>query len=274
MLKFSAREVMQGTSQARDNPDCMEQMSRVMRFDGERLVSAPDPLPEGTSPAIADSFLMRDGMVRALRWHSERFREAVAAHAPALLHSLPAFTAACADELMGEFEVFPRLDVVDESFWLRIRPVPALTATATAVTERVDVVLPALKGPNISLYTQLNTSHNCETVRVNARGNVIEGVTSAVLWWQDDSLHSVASTERITSTTEHFLFSVAHDLGFSVTQASITPAQLCRHETWLVNALHGIRPLTGLDDAELPIPNGRRLAQFTDAFEASWSALV
>lgn len=249
-------------------------MSRVMRFDGERLVSAPDPLPHGSSPDIADSFLMRDGKVRALRWHSDRFREAVSTHAPALLDSLPAFTAACADELASEFEVFPRLDVVDESFWLRIRPVPPLAATAIAVTERVDVTLPELKGPNISLYAELNTAHNCETVRVDARGNVIEGVTSAVLWWQDDSLHSIASSDRITSTTEHFLFAIAHELGFSVAQTSITPAELRQHETWLVNALHGIRPLTSLDDAAMPIPDKERLAQFVDALEASWSALV
>lgn len=248
-------------------------MSQVMRFDGERLIVAPDPLPEGVSPQIADSFLLRNGEARAFEWHRVRFRAAVATHAPALLNSLPAFVAACAEELATERELFPRLDVVDGSFWLRKRPVPSRPATAVGLTERVDVMLPELKGPNISLYTALNASHNCETVRVDALGNILESVTSAVLWWKHDTLHVVASAERIPSTTEYFLRSVATDLGFDVTESSITPSELGAHETWLVNAVHGIRPLVSLDDSEMPAPQAERLAQFTDAFDASWSPL-
>lgn len=249
-------------------------MSRVLRFDGQRLVLSPDPLSEGASPDVADSFLLKNGNVRALEAHRQRFHASVGLHAPELFDSLASFNAACAAELSELSEAFPRLEVVDGSLWLRVRPVPELSETATAVSERVDVPLPELKGPNISLYSALNNAHNCETLRVDAQGDILEGTSSAVVWWSDNTLYTVAATQRVTSTTEQFLSTVARDLGYTVVQSTLPLANLVEHEAWLINALHGIRPLLSLDGIQLPSVNQARLVAFKTALDQSWLPLA
>ena len=249
-------------------------MSNIFHFDGARLNAAPDPLPEGISPDIADSFLLRSGRVRAWHEHHLRFSRDVAKHEPQLASQLDEFLVQSAQLLAGETDAFPRLEVVNGSLWLRIRPVPNLGNEARGVTIPLDVDRAEVKGPNISLYADLNAQHQAETVRLTPEGHILEGVTSAVVWWHDDVLCHPPQRGRVSSTTERAIVGIAVQNGVSVREALITPAQLVEREAWLLNALHGIRPLSELDGVSLPPPRPHRLEQFRADFEASWLPLT
>lgn len=248
-------------------------MSRVLRFDGTTLVAAHDPLPDGVSPDLADSFLFRDRRVRAFPLHRERFHRELAILAPQLLPQLNDFYRACAAELEEEYESFPRFDLYAHSLWLRVRPLPTLTETVDAVTMAFNPDDAERKGPNIAAFTELNRTHGGETLRVDQHGVVVEGATSSLLWWNGETLVRSASADRVAGTTEIFLCDAAAQLGYSVQTAEVTPAQLRDTEVWLVNALHGIRLVAMLDGHDLAQPEQNRLNRFRATLDAAWEPL-
>jgi len=248
-------------------------MTRVLRFDGKHLVASPDPLRENRSPDLADSFLFRAGKVRAWREHKNRFFHDLRQFDQNLASQLDAFYLECASELADEYEAFPRFELVNDSLWLRVRPVPVIAETTTAVTTTQEFRNASRKGPNIGVYGALNAEHQCETIRLSANGSVLEGVTSSLLWWRDDNLHYAPKTDRVTSTTEQFLLNAAMLRNIESTPEILTPKELINFETWVVNALHGIRVLTSIDNKPLPNFERERLELFKADFERSWLPL-
>ena len=76
-------------------------------------------------------------------------------------------------------------------------------------------------------------------------GVVVDGATSAVVWWRDDVLHvPPAGAARVASTTAQQLVALAIARGVRVDEEAATPAALAGAEVWLCNALHGIRGVT------------------------------
>lgn len=248
-------------------------MSNIFHFDGTHLLPADDPLEPGASPDIADSFLLRDGRVRDWAAHRDRFARDVDEHAPHLSEHVTRFYRACAQQLAGISEAFPRCEVVNGMLWLRIRPAPNTSSEVRGVSTPLEVSLAEVKGPNISLYAELNTKHDAETIRLTQTGHVLEGVTSALLWWDDQTLCSPPQLNRVYSTTEHAILTIARERGVTLREQWITPSELATHEVWAVNAVHGIRRLSSLDAVSLPDPNIERLEQFRADFEATWLPL-
>lgn len=248
-------------------------MSNIFRFDGTHLLPAPEPLAPGASPDLADSFLLRNGQVRAWIEHRARFERDVAQCAPHLREQLPVFFQACAEQLSGEAEAFPRCEVVNGMLWLRIRPAPSPTSEVSGVSIPLDVAQAEVKGPNISLYADLNAKNAAETIRLTPAGQVLEGVTSAVVWWDDQTLCQPPRLDRVSSTTEQAVIEIALRRGIEVREHWISPTELVTHETWVLNAVHGIRRLISLDTVALPDPNTVRLEQFRADFEATWLPL-
>ena len=191
-------------------------MTRVLRFDGTQLLATHDPLRAGQSPELADSFLFRNGRVRARDEHRHRFFTDLNQLNPKLASQLGAFYRACAQELSDEYEAFPRFDLVNDALWLRVRPVPDQTLSVSAVTASQKFEYAARKGPNIAAYALLNASNQCETIRLAADGSILEGVTSALLWWHKSELHFAPRVDRVTSTTEQFVLRTASTLSIPV----------------------------------------------------------
>lgn len=249
-------------------------MTRVLRFDGNALVAAHDPLAQGESPELADSFLYRDGYVRARNHHLNRFRNDLMHHDMRLAERLDAFVAACAAELTHEHEAFPRFDVVSGELWLRVRPAPEHSSSVTAVTVPNVFHNASRKGPNIAEYAALNAAHQAEVIRLDAEGFVLEGVTSALLLWQGNELFAAVEDDRVTSTTEQFVRETASRQGIRINTARVRPQDLERLEVWAVNALHGIRRVTAINGTDAPTGDEQRLASFRADFEASWLPLA
>lgn len=265
-------------------------MSRVLRFADGAFAAAHDPMDVGESPALADSFLCLKGRVRGFSLHRQRFEHDLREVAPHLVDQLDAFYMAMAAELADEPEVFPRVDVHEGSLWLRVRPVPELTSSVRAVSQRDDSDDAHRKGPNISHYTALNAQHGCETIRLDAHGRVLEGVTSAVMWWADDSvargsepgqrLARVSDTDRVWSTTEDLVFAHARALNCATEHDATQETQppdiqtLMSSEVWVVNALQGIRTVTSIDGHELPEPDVERLERFRTALDETWEPIA
>lgn len=252
-------------------------MSRVLVFEDGQLRAEHDPLPPFGSVTVADSFLYLKQRLRVASFHRERFTQSVRAHTPHLLEQLDAFWHAAVEEMRDEPEANVRFDVFDDRLWLRVRPVPELGLTREAVTSSAKLHDARTKGPNIQEYHRLNERNDAETLVVDADGALVEGATTSVVWWpnaQPDTLCHVASTERVTGTTERFVREFALSSGSRVEPVVAQPRQLLDAEVWLVNALHGLRVLTTLDGLACADPDHERLALFRRAFDDTWQPLI
>lgn len=81
---------------------------------------------------------------------------------------------------------------------------------------------------------------------VGPSGAVLESATASVLWWEDDSLClPPPRLPVLPGVTVGLIRERAYRLGIPVVHRERTVAELEGREVWLVNALHGVRPVTG-----------------------------
>lgn len=249
---------------------------------------------------VADSFLVRTGPAsglpeaRAAQLHFERFRAAsiaawseIAGHQdPAPAHArLESFLSDALARIAQYGAGWPRLEL----WWqhedpestemlpdlrLALRPPPTLGQTLTCRTHAAWTrEHPERKGPNIAAYAALNRELGGEVLLTDADGCVIEGSTTSLLWWNDNTLCTSAHVDRVPSVTERLILSHARSRGVAVLASSVDAASLSECETWAVNALHGIRQVTHIDERALPSPDASRLRDFQFALEASWAPI-
>lgn len=237
---------------------------------------------------VADSFRVRarpgGAEVRGPQLHLERFRRSVSgALSPEhnlMLGGLDAFLSD-ARRRMSEFgEGFPRLELWHEPngayrYECALRPLPSLSQSLAMRSTELDPRPQArIKGPNIALYAALNRQLGAEALLVGTEGFAREGATTSLVFWRDgrdDSGHVIADDRRVGSVAEAILKAAARG---RLTPATITTAELQQCEVWAVNALHGIRPVTHLDGAELPRFSEARLRWFQAALDRAWEPLV
>lgn len=208
---------------------------------------------------VADSFLVTAGKVRGLELHRERFvRSCAAAGVEAReffddqVKRLPAF---------GRW--FPRFELrTSGELAVVLRPAPTLGG-------RVRITMhhgpdprtqPRVKGPDLEILGALKTSapyRADEILLVDSDGAVLEAAYSAVTWWENGVLClPPADRPVLPSVTVQLLRQLAADQGIEVIERVRTPAKLRATEVWLVNALHGIRPVHAWDDGPIdPLPN-------------------
>jgi branched-subunit amino acid aminotransferase/4-amino-4-deoxychorismate lyase len=85
-----------------------------------------------------------------------------------------------------------------------------------------------------------------EAVLTTDSGVVIEAAHSSILWWEDETL-CLPPPELLllAGVTSGLIQDRAHRSGIPVAHRLRTVPELDNREVWLVNALHGIRPVTG-----------------------------
>lgn len=199
---------------------------------------------------VADSWLVAHGRVRQLAWHRARFLGQCAAVGGGDVVDAERFWGAAVGALPRTGTWFPRVELLDgRRFRLRLRPAPPLTETASARFVAPDPrTAPTRKGPDIPLLAAVRAQGNRvgaeETVITLASGLVLEATGASLLWWEGDELHvPSADLPVLAGVTTRTICERARREGVVVRERHAVPLDLDGRETWLVNALHGIRPV-------------------------------
>lgn len=214
---------------------------------------------------VADSFLVANGKVRGIELHRERFVGSCAAV------GVPA--AGFWDEQIGRLPAFgrwfPRFELrMSGELAVQLRPAPPIGGRVRVVVhEGPDPrTAPRVKGPDLELLGKLKESapHRAdEILLLDQDGTVLEAAYSALAWWEDDTLCFPPSDRPLLpSVTAKLLRRIATTQDVAVAEHPITPAELqATSEAWLVNALHGIRPIHAWADSAIdPLPNSHAAA--------------
>lgn len=141
---------------------------------------------------------------------------------------------------------------------LRVRPAPP-----PADSVRVWVAdcgdprrTPRRKGPDLerlsALRERATTTGADEALLTTSTGYVLEAANAGLLWWDGPVLCLPARALRVLpSVTTSLLVETARRLSVPVRYRRQRLGALDGRETWLVNALHGIRPVSAWTNAEL-----------------------
>jgi branched-subunit amino acid aminotransferase/4-amino-4-deoxychorismate lyase len=249
-------------------------VATTYRWQGGVLERRDDCDVAPATIVAADSWLVIDGAVLALGLHRTRFFDAVAelaerhgrtAEVEAL--GIAAFWDAAIACTPRTRDWFPRVELRVRhdaaELLLRMRPAPErrrslILATFRGRDPRTE---PWVKGPDLEAMTRLRTEAQDrgadEAVLLDSQGHIAEGSTSCLAWWTGDAL-CVPSIElpRIDSVTLRSVLALATATGVDVLHDTVPPEALEGCEVWALNALHGIRIVTGWVDgpatAELP----------------------
>lgn len=201
---------------------------------------------------VADSWLVVDGAVRWLADHRHRFWTSCR-DTGVDDRRLRGFWHAIVDALPRTGRWFPRVELSSSGeLRLRLRPAPPLGLGVTLrCDERGDPrERPRVKGPDLPLLLRLRAEaaqHGADELLLRTpEGWVVEGTTTSLLWWESDTLCvPVEKVPALPGVTSKRLLRHATELGIAVAQVWRQPEALSGREVWLVNALHGIRPVTG-----------------------------
>ncbi|MGW6010639.1 aminotransferase class IV [Streptomyces sp. NPDC055210] len=236
--------------------------------DGGRPTRAAGPTAGDEPLAVADSWLVEDGRVRFLDAHRARFGAACEENglsAPVLSRF---WTAALAVVPAGG-RWFPRAELTAAGalrFWLRPAPEPGREAAVWIADGADPRRRPRTKGPDLEVLARLRVraagSGADEALLRTPDGLVLEGATTSLLWWEDGDLCVPdPGLPVLAGTTGRALQDRAERLGITVRPVRCGVERLTGKEAWLVNALHGIRPVVRwitTDPAPGPADGGAR----------------
>ncbi|GCB46598.1 aminodeoxychorismate lyase [Streptomyces sp. NL15-2K] len=212
------------------------------------------PAEAGGRLLVADSWLVRDGRVRGLARHRERFLRACGECGGPRPRRLVEFWQDMTAALPRTGEWFPRVEFVAGSLELRLllRHAPPLGSGVRvwAVGQRDPRTVPRRKGPDLDALARVRrraTGEGAEeAVLISPSGVVLEAATASVLWWEDDTLClPPPRLPVLPGVTVGLIQERARHRGIRVAHRERAVAELDGREVWLVNALHGIRPVTG-----------------------------
>ncbi|PJJ63378.1 aminotransferase class IV [Compostimonas suwonensis] len=230
--------------------------------------------------AVADSWLVTEGRARALEAHRERFGQAVARLGGTISpDELELFWAQGLALIPREGEWFPRAELLERAtgreLRFRVRPAPALQTAVSLWTAPNDPRrTPAVKGPDIPALSRLRQNAQkagaTEAVILGENGTIVDGATTALLWWRSGTLIAPTSDlTRVASVTARTIRMLAGALGTPGSEERARPSDLDGAELWAVNALHGIRPATSwIDGPQLAAPDAARLSAWRRRLEA------
>lgn len=242
---------------------------------GSGLVSAPpDPKPL----LVADSWLLTDGLMRGIDLHRARFLDSCAKAADLRPEQLGTFWDAAIAALPRDGRWFPRVELIQDGVLrLRVRPVPeGGTSLRLLPIDGPDArVAPYRKGPDLDTLAGLRRRAVAEgaddALLTTASGFALESTTASLLWWAEDVLCVPAEgLPTLPGVTTRLIRQRATELGIPVRRRVVRVADLDGHETWLVNALHGIRPVVAWVGAPVDPGPARRVAEW----QRWWRALA
>ncbi|WP_340376713.1 aminotransferase class IV [Streptomyces sp. SS7] len=235
------------------------------------------PVPAAGGPLLAaDSWLVREGRVRAYDRHRERFLRACAECGGPEPRRSAEFWREVTAALPRTGEWFPRVELTAGSRELRLllRHAPPLGAEIRlwAVGQRDPRTAPRRKGPDLDVLAEVRAravgAGAQEAVLVGPSGVVRESPTAGVLWWEGDTLCLPPSRlPLLPSVTTALVLERAVREGFRVDRRERTVAELDGREVWTVNALHGLRPVTGWAGADIEAGPAERAPEFREWLE-------
>ncbi|GAA3265579.1 hypothetical protein Sros01_68920 [Streptomyces roseochromogenus] len=241
---------------------------------GERvLLYGADGLVEGEEAAgalaAADSWLVEEGRVRELPAHWRRFAAAVAeAGGP----EPGGFPEAVVAALPRTGCWFPRVELVGGRLQVRVRPAPARTDAVRLWAGGEDPRrAPRRKGPDLAALGALRAAAVAagadDALLVSDDGVVLETATASLVWWEGDVLCVVdPGLPVLAGVTAAWVVRRAGELGVAVRRRRARPAELDGHEVWVVNALHGLRPVTGWVGADVAVGPAPRVQEWRAAW--------
>jgi branched-subunit amino acid aminotransferase/4-amino-4-deoxychorismate lyase len=203
---------------------------------------------------LIDSWLVDEGRIRALSAHFARFRAPCMQLAPDLADEIDAFFIAVARNLPTRGRWFPRIELAlvncepQLRLWLRPAPPRGRTVRLWVAPEPDRRLHPTVKGLDLTYLIRLRQTaieHGAdEAVLLSSSGTLLEGSMSSLLWWQGNTLCAPPGDSLLPGITRAVLFDLARADGLGTHQTmSARPEDLAGRETWIVNALHGIRPV-------------------------------
>lgn len=227
--------------------------------DGEMLLrwgaSGFLPAREPGDLRAADSWLVTDGRVRAFDAHERRFGRACGDLGGISREQTREFLLAAMARVPGRGRWFPRAELIgvggQPRLQLRIRPAPPQGHSVRLwLSPSPDTrTNPLVKGPDLGWLASLRRSAvdagADEAVLLSGDGHILEGSTTSILWWSGDTLCAPPQRGRLLpGVTRELLLDAADAAGVTLSFRDASPAELAGLETWAVNALHGIRPVT------------------------------
>jgi branched-subunit amino acid aminotransferase/4-amino-4-deoxychorismate lyase len=236
-------------------------LDTVLRWSEHGLRRAADE--RAGALLAADSWLVEDGAVRGYEAHWSRFGGCcgeLGVQAGVLARFRRGVTAA----LPRAGRWFPRVELVAGAVGngagartapdagagrlrLRLRPAPPAAREARVIVAPPGDPRsrPRRKGPDLELLLALRARAVAagadELLLCDDDGRVLEGALSSLLWWEDDTLCTTPDDRTLPGVTRALLLAIARERGVAIAVRSPLPAQLAGCETWLTNALHGIR---------------------------------
>ena len=264
----------------------------TFRWQGGLLLERDDCDVAPAAILAADSWLVGDAKVLALGLHRMRFLDAVAelSERRGLATEVEeldveAFWDAAIAAIPRAGDWFPRVELRVQhdapELLFRLRTAPERRRSIVLATFHGDDprTEPWIKGPDLEAMTRLRTQaqshHADEAVLLGAVDDgperyVAEGSTTCLVWWTGDAL-CVPSIDlpRIDSVTLRSVLALATATGVDVLHDTVLPGQLNGLEVWALNALHGIRIVTGWVDGPATAEQPGRL----DAWRARLDAL-
>jgi branched-subunit amino acid aminotransferase/4-amino-4-deoxychorismate lyase len=125
---------------------------------------------------------------------------------------------------------------------------------------------PRVKGPDLAWLAAARdtavTAGADEAVLLSADGRVLEGTTTSILWWRGDALCAPSADSVLPGITRSILTEAVAASGAPVACENPRPRDLSGLEVWAVNALHGIRPVTGWVGSDFSAGSAHRAARW------------
>ncbi|MFJ1806623.1 MULTISPECIES: aminotransferase class IV [unclassified Streptomyces] len=220
---------------------------------GRGLTVGPKTVADGPL-LVADSWLVREGRVRGYGRHRERFLRACAECGGPGPRRLVEFWQDVTAALPRTGEWFPRVELTASSLELRLRlrnaPPLGTEIRLWSVGQPDRRTAPRRKGPDLDVLARVRgravDEGAQEGVLVGPSGVVLESATASVLWWEGDTLClPPPRLPVLPGVTVGLVRERAARSGIRTAYRERTVAELAGREVWLVNALHGIRPVTG-----------------------------
>lgn len=207
---------------------------------------------QGGRLLVADSWLLRDGRVRGFDRHRERFLRSCGECGAPPLGQVVDFWQDMTRALPRTGEWFPRVELASGSLELRLllRPAPPLAADVRvwAAGQPDPRTVPRRKGPDLDALARVRRRASGadaeEAVLIAPSGLVLEAANSSLFWWEDDTLCLPPPRLPLLMRRDHGPRPGAGRPHRRPDRPPRTlPGRAGSTEVWLVNALHGIRPV-------------------------------
>ncbi|MBW5485754.1 aminotransferase class IV [Streptomyces bambusae] len=251
---------------------------RVWEYGPDGLAETGPPAVGGELRAVggaievADSWLVEDGRVRSLEGHRRRFAAGVREVSG---RDVTDFWDAVVAQLPREGDWFPRVELAGGTLRLRLRGTPERTRTVRLWPTYEDPRrAPRRKGPDLAalggLITRARSEGADNALLLSPEGLVLEAATATLVWWEGPQLCVVdPELPVLEGVTAGWIVARAAALGVPVRTRRARPAELDGCETWVVNALHGIRAVTGWSGAGVTAGPATRAQEWHEAWLAS-----